>query len=355
MPLPFILVGAAIVAAGYGIKKGVDAKNDLDEVKKYDKNAQRLAKNFEIDLDRQKAATNEVLHNYGQLKKNAAETVVDFQSLFDITEDSSIKNEFKESKRIILTKEEEIAILKKIGAIDSDLSLKEATNQIHANQLEFSTINNGLQSIAAGSLAGAAAAGGSYLGVGYLATASTGTAISGLSGAAATNATLAWLGGGSLASGGMGMAGGTMVLGGLVAGPLLAIGGSVFAAKAAEAKDKAINSYNDIEVQIAKGRIVISKLKAIEDHTVLCHSTCENVLALLRAQLQVLYQYANKNMHYRDMSDEGKQNVVFGYAMAFQLKDFITLGIINEKGDDVNPKSIDMIDLANSKLNYYRQ
>jgi len=30
MPLPFILAGAALAAAGYGVKKGVDAKDDFD-------------------------------------------------------------------------------------------------------------------------------------------------------------------------------------------------------------------------------------------------------------------------------------------------------------------------------------
>lgn len=54
--------------------------------------------------------------------------------------------------------------------------------------------------------------------VGALATASTGTAISSLSGVAATNAILAWLGGGSLAAGGGGMAAGTVVLGAITAG-----------------------------------------------------------------------------------------------------------------------------------------
>lgn len=44
--------------------------------------------------------------------------------------------------------------------------------------------------------------------------ASTGTAIATLSGAAATNATMAWFGGGSLAAGGFGMAGGAVVLSG---------------------------------------------------------------------------------------------------------------------------------------------
>ena len=45
--------------------------------------------------------------------------------------------------------------------------------------------------------------------------ASTGAAISGLTGVAATNATLAWLGGGALSAGGFGVAGGMAVLGGL--------------------------------------------------------------------------------------------------------------------------------------------
>jgi hypothetical protein len=62
-------------------------------------------------------------------------------------------------------------------------------------------------------------------------TASTGAAISSLSGAAAWNATLAWLGGGSIAAGGGGMAAGAVVLGGLVAAPALLIVGYAFSSK----------------------------------------------------------------------------------------------------------------------------
>ena len=50
-----------------------------------------------------------------------------------------------------------------------------------------------------------------------LCTASTGTAISSLSGAAASNAVLAWLGGGTIAAGGGGVAAGTVVLGAVTA------------------------------------------------------------------------------------------------------------------------------------------
>ena len=56
------------------------------------------------------------------------------------------------------------------------------------------------------------------------ATASTGTAISSLSGVAATNATLAWLGGGSIAAGGGGMAAGASILTGITAGATAGVG-----------------------------------------------------------------------------------------------------------------------------------
>ena len=75
--------------------------------------------------------------------------------------------------------------------------------------------------LAGSALAGAGAGAGTYAAVGALATASTGTAISSLSGAAATSATLAWLGGGSLAAGGGGVAAGTTVLAGIVAAPVV--------------------------------------------------------------------------------------------------------------------------------------
>jgi hypothetical protein len=58
--------------------------------------------------------------------------------------------------------------------------------------------------------------------VSVLGSASTGTAIASLSGAAASNATLAWFGGGALAAGGAGVAGGTMVIGGILVVPVIA-------------------------------------------------------------------------------------------------------------------------------------
>jgi hypothetical protein len=82
--------------------------------------------------------------------------------------------------------------------------------------------------LAGGVTAGAGAGATAFATVGAFAAASTGTSISGLSGAAATSATLAWLGGGSIAAGGGGVAAGTIVLGSLVLAPaVLATAGLV--------------------------------------------------------------------------------------------------------------------------------
>ncbi len=83
--------------------------------------------------------------------------------------------------------------------------------------------------------AGASAATATTTLVGLAGTASTGTAIGGLSGAAANSATLAWLGGGSLAAGGGGMALGSIVLSSVVVGPTLAFTGWVLASQGEKA------------------------------------------------------------------------------------------------------------------------
>lgn len=87
----------------------------------------------------------------------------------------------------------------------------------------FNSDYNTLIGIGSGTIAGGSLALGSWALVGAFGSASTGTAIAGLSGAAASKATLAWLGGGSLAAGGAGVSGGMMVLGGIVAVPLILI------------------------------------------------------------------------------------------------------------------------------------
>lgn len=109
---------------------------------------------------------------------------------------------------------------------------------------------NSAINVGAGSIAGGSLAVGSWGLVTVLGSASTGMAISGLSGVAATNATLAWFGGGALAAGGAGMAGGAAVLGGLFAVPLV-----YFAAKGTHKKAK---NFEDAKVVVEES---IARLK----------------------------------------------------------------------------------------------
>ncbi|MGJ5674194.1 MAG: hypothetical protein ACR9NN_11385 [Nostochopsis sp.] len=88
--------------------------------------------------------------------------------------------------------------------------------------------------------------------------ASTGTFIGSLSGAAAWNATLAWLGGGSLAAGGGGMALGSLVLGGITVGPAVLIGGFVLAGEG----EKALTKAREYEAEV---NTAITKIDATKD------------------------------------------------------------------------------------------
>ncbi|GGA40684.1 ankyrin repeat domain-containing protein [Psychrobacillus lasiicapitis] len=97
-----------------------------------------------------------------------------------------------------------------------------------------------------------------------LGTASTGTAISTLSGAAATKATLALLGGGSVAAGGGGITAGAAVLGGIVAIPaLVALG--VFSHLSAKKKIAEIESaIYKMKINMYKMDTNIIRLKEIQ-------------------------------------------------------------------------------------------
>ena len=335
MALPFIVAGVALAAGALGVKKGVDAKNDLDDAERYQRWAKQEAEEANDKLESQKLDTQSSLENYGKTKKLGIEHINLFDSLICYPsgerKGSQLaigRNMAEKLGRIVITKEEEVEILKKLHLIDP--------NRIKVERVDMEKMTNVLTSAVTGSLAGLAASGGAYLGVGALATASTGTAISGLSGAAATNATLAWLGGGSLASGGLGMAGGMAVMGGLVAGPLLAIGGSIFASKAAEKKEEAYENWKKVEAAAEKLKVVVSKLNAIEKYTRECNSTFRALDEhWANEQLVKLQEIAACDVRFKDLSDDEKRIVYANYELRYVLNGLVYEPTMNETGDDV--------------------
>ena len=217
MPLPLIIIGGAILAGGYGVKKGLDAKDDFNEAEELNEEAQETYDSAQKSLEKRKKNVQETMESLGSRKvalfKNA---LLPFVNTF-----SKIKN--IDFSGVNLPDD----VLDNIS--EELLEVRDISVQMGE------VVGGGAGALGSGALTGLAAFGS----VGLLGTASTGTAIAGLSGAAATNATLAWLGGGSLAAGGFGMAGGTAVLGGIVAAPVLLVGGLMLASKAEEAKENA--------------------------------------------------------------------------------------------------------------------
>lgn len=114
---------------------------------------------------------------------------------------------------------------------------------------------------------GAATAVGTYGLIGAFGAASTGTAIASLSGAAATNATLAWLGGGALAAGGGGMALGTMVLGGIVAGPAVLVGGFFIATQAETVKTEVRRKIAEMDIAQAEMNREVTKWRQVRSRS----------------------------------------------------------------------------------------
>jgi len=172
----------------------------------------------------------------------------------------------------------------------------------HASQLLVS----GALGLGAGALAGVAAYGGAVT----FAAASTGTAIATLGGAAATNATLAWFGGGSLAAGGLGMAGGTLVLGGLVAGPLILVGGSVFAIMAHKNLAKAQAHHAEATKAAKEMRLIASALNGIRSVTTQFAEQTEAFRFRFAAVLNALdAQIARSGTDYRQYSSSERELV----------------------------------------------
>lgn len=189
-------------------------------------------------LKTDEAATNKLAEEYGKVQLNIIkDTIGRFVAFLESTGRKASESE----KRILEGMEFSVQQLKeyKAAAIGAENYFKAGAKS-----------------------AGAAAAGyGGAVGVATsIGAASTGTAISSLSGAAATNAMLAWFGGGAIAAGGGGMAVGAVVLGGITILPALAIGG-FFAASEGE---KAMTKAKEHE---AKVNTAIADINTAKDHS----------------------------------------------------------------------------------------
>jgi hypothetical protein len=239
--IPIILGAAALITAGMGVAAGVDGISKIDLAKKMGQEAQKRYEQKRKSVENTLQTTQAFAEEYGQLQIQVK----------------------------LQTVESFIAFVERIGqqAAQKDMTFLEGLEGVSPQQIEeykMETLEakrfaaGGFKAVGAAYAAAYAAGQGTLAFVGLFGTASTGAAIGGLSGAAAWNATLAWLGGGSLAAGGGGMALGTLVLGGIAVGPALMIGGFVLGGQG----EKVLTEAHDYEAQV---NAEIAKLDTFED------------------------------------------------------------------------------------------
>ncbi len=193
---------AASVTGEYAVKagktiSGVQAYQDRKESIRLHDETTALIEEIEKGNEQKRSELNEALVAFGRCRTEALHDVVG--RFLRILDTMGRKNKAKEYEMLGIA---DIS-MDKIGQMEQlDMGASEALKTLGV----------------AGGFAGVALAGTPALvtgAVGALATASTGTAISSLSGVAASNAILAWLGGGSIAAGGGGVAAGATVLAGI--------------------------------------------------------------------------------------------------------------------------------------------
>jgi len=295
MPIPFIIGGLALAAAGTGIKKGFDANSKNSQAKEIVEDAQERFEYAQERLEEERVRLNNELKEFAELKLSVFTTEINtLVSLVKQCKDASSKFN---SENINFTAEE-------IKELESSVS----------SSLEISA------GLGKGVASGALTAMGAYGSVGMLATASTGTAIGGLSGVAATNATLAWLGGGSLAAGGGGMALGTAVLGGMVAGPLIAVTGFVMDSKAEKNLTEAYEYESEIDVGIEKIDYSIEEYNAIYKYI--------DELSMVIHEFKERFNMVHKQLNNVDLKSKAKR--FFGMTKICEEKEFEQLMVIGK-------------------------
>lgn len=314
MPIPFILGAIAVGAGLVGAKKAMDASDKNSQAKRIQRESKKIFERAKRNLQQERETTDRALATLGRAK-------------IDILHSSITRfvDTFGKIHHVELTGSQGM----------DELAGFEVNNNTLRDMRKLGSLAT---QIASGAVEGLAGGGlvalGAYGAVGLLAHAGTGAAIAGLSGVAATNATLAWLGGGTLAAGGLGVAGGTAVLGGLVAGPAIALMGFAMDSKADENLDRARSNR-------AKARRAAEEMDLASD---VCSKITKraDMFTRLMADVDTLFQPLIGEMEtivrqmgtdYRNYSKEAKKTIAMVLSTASVVKTILDTPILTQKGN----------------------
>ncbi|MCQ2845426.1 sortase [Helicobacter pylori] len=214
MPLPFILAGVALVAAGYGVKKGIDALDADCEADDFIKKAESLKEEAKRKVDNAQSSRNQALVRLGKKKLHVLSHTA-----------SNFLDHFHRLERLRIT----------IGTKDTDMQdLRKQISDVRnlLNQLN----TNGID-------------GDSALGV-----------IAGCGGLGASSFTTGAILGGGLAASGLA---GVAVVGGLLAAPALAIFVAISSDEMEKKRDDAKAYYSQVEAAVKKADVMVDQFQAV--------------------------------------------------------------------------------------------
>ena len=276
------------IKKGAKIVSGVQAYQDRKETKRLQNEADALQQETIEENERRKEEANQQLNEFGEIRLNGLQSTVKV---------------FLDYLRIMKFNYNE-----KVYQLGGKLSL--STEEMSNLEKIEMTATQALGTAAAGGTAAVAALQGvptavTFL-VGRLATASTGAAISSLHGAAATNAVMAWLGGGSIASGGGGMAAGAAVLQGITGasmGILSIAAVGIITARIYSKKKTAAEQYcSDVQVFRKQAEAawdlmerIVARAQELQRVTLALQERIETQLKYMEP---LIYDFNNKDKYY---------------------------------------------------------
>lgn len=330
MPIPLLFIGIGAGSAALGVGTSIKAGVDQNKANKKNKKAKEIIRDASKKVEKSRKKCGAAIDDLGKTKiqildESIKPFIAEFEKLSHV--ELSESKGLNELQKMVLD-QKKFTELKKIQSLASSMA----------------------GGVASGAMAGAITAFGAYGAAGALATASTGTAIASLSGAAATNATLAFFGGGSLAAGGLGMAGGTAVLGGLIAGPALVVLGVVMGAKASANLDKAYSNLAKAKEFKEEMDTAAALCKGIRKRA----SMFNNFLVSLNSVFEPLtYEMtqiiANKGGDFRKFTDDEKKVVAEAMAMAGAIKSILDTPILDDEGN-LTSESDKMVEMTRKRI-----
>lgn len=220
--------------------------------------------------------------------------------------------------------------------------------QLNLDDFDFGAVDAGRALIAGGGSAAIVGAA-SWAAVTGLAAASTGTAISSLSGAAATNAALAWFGGGSIASGGLGMSAGAVVLGGIAAAPAILAGGFILDRKAAAEREGAHTAAAEAALQVETIRLEQRAAEAVGASAANLHTTLRRLQAVLLGEVAFTELLVARETDYRAYNAEERGRLMTTTNLVKLTKDVMDVPLFDEAGA-LSDESADVIAYAETAL-----